>query len=109
MFDDGMLDVTQIDGESHYRFKPNTIVYAVPVDSDLGREIGKSKFGIVFHTTYDSLDSGASFGADVSGLKRVPGIWFDDAFFTDDTGTVTLTENEEEARHQLSCKSRSSQ
>ena len=95
MFDDGMLDVTEIDGEPHYRFKPNTIVYAVPVNSDLGREIGKSKFGIVFHTTYDSLDGGASFGADVSGLRRVPGIWFDDAFFTDDTGTVTLTTGEE--------------
>ena len=96
MFDDEMLDITQIDGEPHYRFKPNTIVYAVPVNSDLGREIGKSKFGIVFHTTYDSLDSGASFGADVSGLNRPPGIWFDDAFFTDDTGTVTLTEDEEQ-------------
>jgi hypothetical protein len=95
MFDDEMLDVVDIDGEPHYRFKPNTIVYAVPVNSDLGKEIGQSKFGIVFHTTYDSLDSGASFGADVSGLRRVPGIWFDDAFFTDDTGTVTLTENEE--------------
>ena len=95
MFDDEMLDITEIDGEPHYRFKPNTIVYAVPVDSDLGKEIGKSKFGIVFHTTYDSLDGGASFGADVSGLKRVPGIWFDDAFFTDDTGTVTLTFEEE--------------
>ena len=97
MFDDEMLDVVDIDGEPHYRFKPNTIVYAAPVDSDLGREIGRSKFGIVFHTTYDSLDSGASFGADVSGLKRVPGVWFDDAFFTDDTGTVTLTEDEEAA------------
>ena len=96
MFDDEMLDVTEINGEPHYRFKPNTIVYAVPVDSDLGREIGQSKFGIVFHTTYDSLDSGASFGADVSGLDRPPGIWFDDAFFTDDTGTVTLTAGEEE-------------
>tara|TARA_Y100000310_G_scaffold79089_1_gene75782 strand:- start:1350 stop:3821 length:2472 start_codon:yes stop_codon:yes gene_type:complete len=95
MFDDGMLDVVEIDGEPHYRFKPNTIIYAVPVDSELGKEVGKSKFGIVFHTTYDSLDSGASFGADVSQLNRVPGIWFDDAFFTDDTGTVTLTENEE--------------
>ena len=49
----------------------------------------------MFHTTYDSLDSGASFGADMSGLKNVPGIWYDDAFFTDDTGTVTLTEDEE--------------
>lgn len=96
MFDDEMLEIAEIDGEPHYRFKPNTIVYAVPVDSDLGREIGQSKFGIVFHTTYDSLDSGASFGADVSGLNRPPGIWFDDAFFTDDTGTVTLTAGEEE-------------
>ena len=96
MFDDEMLEVVEIDGEPHYRFKPNTIVYAVPVDSDLGREIGQSKFGIVFHTTYDSLDSGASFGADVSGLNRPPGIWFDVAFFTDDTGTVTLTAGEEE-------------
>jgi len=95
MFDDEMLDVTEIDGEPHYRFKPNTIVYAVPVNSDLGRQIGQSKFGIVFHTTYDSLDSGASFGADISQLKRVPGVWFDDAFFTDDTGTVTLTDQEE--------------
>tara|TARA_R110000824_G_scaffold73866_2_gene187980 strand:+ start:3553 stop:5697 length:2145 start_codon:yes stop_codon:yes gene_type:complete len=95
MFDDEMLDVINVDGEPHYRFKPNTLVYAVPVDSDLGKKIGRSKFGIVFHTTYDSLDSGASFGADVSGLNKVPGIWFDDAFFTDDTGTVTLTENEE--------------
>ena len=96
MFDDEMLSVTEVDGEPHYLFKPNTIVYAVPVDSALGKEIGNSKFGIVFHTTYDSLDGGASFGADVSGLKRVPGIWFDDAFFTDDTGTVTLTEDEEQ-------------
>jgi len=95
MFDDEMIDTVNIDGEPHYRFKPNTIVYAVPVNSELGQQIGQSKFGIVFHTTYDSLDSGASFGADVSNLKRVPGIWFDDAYFTDDTGTVTLTEEEE--------------
>jgi hypothetical protein len=94
MFDDEMLEVTEIDGEPHYRFKPNTIIYAVPVNSKLGEEIGKSKFGIVFHTSYDSLDSGASYGADVSKLGRPPGVWFDDAFFTDDTGHVTLTEEE---------------
>jgi len=95
MFDDEMLEIVDIDGEPHYRFKPNTIVYAVPVDSKLGQELGRSKFGIVFHTTYNSLESGASYGADVGGLNRPPGIWFDDAFFTDDTGIVTLTENEE--------------
>ena len=95
MFDDGMIRKTVIDGEPHYTFKPNTIVYAVPVDSDLGQQIEQAKFGIVFHTTYDSLDGGASFGADISGLRKAPGVWFDDAFFTDDTGTVTLTEDEE--------------
>ena len=95
MFDDEMIDTVEIDGEPHYRFKPNTIVYAVPVNSELGEQIGQSKFGIVFHTTYDSLDSGASFGADISGLRKSPGVWFDDAFFTDDTGVVTLTDDEE--------------
>jgi|TARA_B100000282_G_scaffold88509_1_gene61864 cytidyltransferase-like protein len=95
MFDDEMISTANIDGEPHYKFKPNTIVYAVPVDSDLGRQIEQAKFGIVFHTTYDSLDSGASFGADISGLRRAPGVWFDDAFFTDDTGIVTLTDDEE--------------
>jgi|TARA_R110000822_G_scaffold51338_14_gene133598 hypothetical protein len=95
MFDDDMISTVNIDGAPHYKFKPNTIVYAVPADSELGKQIEQSKFGIVFHTTYDSLDSGASFGADVSGLRRAPGIWFDDAFFTDDTGIVTLTDEEE--------------
>jgi len=95
MFDDEMIETVDIEGVPHYRFKPNTIVYAVPVNSHLGQQIEHSKFGIVFHTTYDSLDSGASFGADVSGLNRPNGVWFDDAFFTDDTGVVTLTEDEE--------------
>jgi len=96
MFDDGMLEIVDIDGEPHYRFKPNTIIYAVPVDSNLGQQIGNAKFGIVFHTTYNDLKSGASFGADVSQLKRRPDVWFDDAFFKNDTGTVTLTDDDEE-------------
>ena len=96
MFDDGMLEVIDIDGEPHFRFKPNTIVYAVPVNSKLGKQIKNAKFGIVFHTTYNDLKSGASFGADVSRLKRRPDVWFDDAFFKNDTGTVTLTDDDEE-------------
>jgi hypothetical protein len=106
MFDDTMLSTVNIDGEPHYRFKPNTIIYTVPVDSKLGREIGRSKFGIVFHTTYGGVDEKGrpidiSYGADVSSLNRPPGIWFDDAFFDDDTGTVTLTDEEESAVRSL--------
>lgn len=95
MFDDGMVSTIEVDGEPHYRFKPNTITYTVPVNSDLGREIGESKFGIIFHTTYNDLDGNASFGADISGLRKTPGVWFDDAYFDDNTGVVTLTEDEE--------------
>ena len=95
MFDDEMVSTIEVDGEPHYRFKPNTITYTVPVNSDLGREIGESKFGIIFHTTYNDLDGNASFGADISGLRKTPGVWFDDAYFDDNTGVVTLTEDEE--------------
>jgi hypothetical protein len=100
MFDDEMIKTIDVDGEPHYAFKPNTITYAAPVDSKIGKEIGASNFGIVFHTTYSDADekgrpTDVKLGADVSGLNRVPGIWFDDARFTDDTGTVTLTEDEE--------------
>ena len=41
MFTDD-LEPQTIDGTKYYTFQPNTIVYAVPVDSDLGR-IMKSK------------------------------------------------------------------
>ena len=41
-----------IDGEEFLTFKPNTIVYAIPKNSDLAKEISSSKMGIVFHTKY---------------------------------------------------------
>ena len=91
MFDDSMVKSTNIDGKPHLQFRPNTITYAVESDSDIGREVKAAKIGIVFHTTYQSLSSGASFGADVSGLKKNPNVWFDDAFFKDTTGVVNLT------------------
>jgi hypothetical protein len=89
-----MVKSKNIDGKPHLSFRPNTITYAVESDSELGKQIGSAKFGIVFHTTYKSLDSGAQFGADVSGLRKNPNVWFDDAFFKDTTGTVTLTTDE---------------
>ncbi len=94
MFDKSILKSTNIDGKKHYSFRPNTITYAVDADSELGNQVASAKLGIVFHTTYRSLDSGASFGADVSGLKRNSNVWFDDAFFKDTTGVVTLTASE---------------
>jgi hypothetical protein len=94
MFDKESVKTQSIDGKPHYVFKPNTITYAVDADSELGKQIARSKIGIVFHTTYKDLQSGASYGADVSGLRENPNVWFDDAFFKDTTGTVLLTNDE---------------
>ena len=54
-----------IGGDTCIAFQPNTIVYAVPKDSDIGQKIDEAKFGIVFHTQYSgrTLDTmSASFG-----------------------------------------------
>ena len=59
------LKAINIDGEKMVSFTPNTITYAVPIKSDLGRRIIKAKMGIVFHTQYSgkSMDRlSASFG-----------------------------------------------
>ena len=42
MFTDD-IETTKIDGKSYYSFQPNTIVYAAPVDSNLGKLIKKAK------------------------------------------------------------------
>ena len=49
-------------------FTPNTITYAIPVDSDMGKKVMRSKIGIVFHTTYSGpsiSEMSTSFGVDV--------------------------------------------
>jgi len=59
------LKTINIDGEKMLSFTPNTITYAVPVDSDIGKKIARAKMGIVFHTQYTgkTMDNlSASFG-----------------------------------------------
>ena len=96
MFTDD-IEKTKIEGVVYYTFQPNTIVYAVPVDSDLGKVMNKAKIGVVWHTTYtgDTLqDMKASFGADVSKLTTSPSVWMDDATYKDVSGRATFTEKE---------------
>ena len=98
MFTD--LETDTIDGIKYYTFQPNTIVYAVPVDSDFGRIIKNSKIGVVWHTTYegDELQSmKAKFGADISKMNKTSTVWMDDATYKDVAGKATMTEAETEA------------
>ena len=98
MFTDD-VETTKIDGDSSYIFQPNTIVYAVPVNSDLGKQIKSAKIGIVWHTTYtgnELQDMKASFGVNITGLKKVSSVWMDDATYKDTSGTSTFTSGETE-------------
>ena len=64
-----------IGGDTCIAFQPNTIVYAVPKDSDIGQKINEAKFGIVFHTQYNgrTMDTmSASFGGiNIQGNSNV--------------------------------------
>ena len=86
-----------IDGKSYITFQPNTILYAVDVDSQLGKVIANSKMGIVFHTTYEGSTIeglGASFGANISKLGSSNDVWMDDATYKDVSGNSTMTAKE---------------
>ena len=94
MFTDDVKE-KDIDGESHYVFTPNTIMYAVPVDSKIGQEINRAKVGIVWHTTYkgDSIENlKASFGAKIPGKSST--VWQDDATYKDVSGKANFTAKE---------------
>ena len=89
-----------IEGVSYYTFQPNTIVYAVPVDSDLGRVMNKANIGVVWHTTYtgSSLpEMKASFGVDISKLSKPTSVWMDDATYKDVSGHATFPQKETDA------------
>jgi len=98
MFTDDVESET-IDGTKYYTFQPNTIVYAVPTDSALGKTINKAKVGIVWHTTYTGAalqDMKASFGANISSLNKPATVWMDDATYKDVAGKATFTTTEAE-------------
>ena len=87
----------KIDGKSFVTFQPNTIMYAVNVESDLGKKIANSKMGIVFHTTYSGgtiEDLSASFGANISKLGNSSDVWIDDATYKDVSGKGSMTAKE---------------
>mgnify|MGYP006256974083 CR=1 FL=1 len=96
----GDLKTINYQGESYIAFKPNTITYAVPTNSELAQKIQQAEVGVVFHTSYsgDSLENmNASFDVDLSSLNKVDSVWYDDAYIKDFTGIVNLTTGEYQA------------
>ena len=97
MFTKKDVQTETIDGEKYYTFQPNTIVYAVPVNSKMGKEIKKANLGVVWHTTYKGNDfpsMRASFGVNITGLKKKSSVWYQSAEYRDITGKATLSATE---------------
>jgi hypothetical protein len=72
LFTDDLKTIT-INGEKMVSFTPNTITYAVPIDSGIGSRIAKAKMGIVFHTQYSGKNIkslSASFGTVTGSSNR---------------------------------------
>ena len=99
MFVPEMLEKVTIDGESYITFQPNTIVYAIPVKSQLAAKVLSSSMGIVWHTTYSGNtieDMKASFGVSAGAFQETGSVWQADASFKDQSGTATMTKRETE-------------
>ena len=84
-----------IGGDTCIAFQPNTIVYAVPKDTDIGQKIEEAKLGIVFHTSYSgrSLDTmTASFGN--IGVQGNTDVFVTSSDFKNASGEANMTSAE---------------
>ena len=97
MFTAPDLKTETIDGAKYITFHQNTIVYAVPADSDEAKKIKRAKLGIVFHTAYSGATfetMKASYGVDIAKFKSIPSLWAKSATLKDLSGTVTFTKKD---------------
>jgi len=99
LFTPGDIKSVSIRGENAIAFRPNTITYAVPENTDLAKKILQAKLGIIFHTTYTGrkmTDLKASFGVNVNRFTKTPSVFFDDASYKDASGVATFSATESE-------------
>ena len=74
LFTDSTRTRETVNGEDLYTFRPNTITYGIPLSHDIGKEIGRAKIGVVFHTHYtgDSLaEMQAKAGAPINTYNKI--------------------------------------
>ena len=100
IFTKSSVTVETIDGVTYYVFRPNTITYAVDVNSTLGNKIAAADFGIVLHTMYVGKGSLAAMSAKpitpaaFSTLRNISGLLVIDNTFDDLSGSITFTQGE---------------
>jgi hypothetical protein len=104
LYGPGDVQKTKIKGQNYITFHPNTIVYAVPDNTQMAKDIQSAQIGIVWHTTYkgstfESLK--ASYGVDVSKMKKSKNVWSQDAMLRDLTHLTMSKKDTEEVNGHL--------
>jgi hypothetical protein len=105
LFDSSDISTEKIKGNEYVTFHPNTIVYAIPANTDMAKTIKKAKVGIVWHTTYtgSSFETmKASYGVEVSKLKQSSAVWQQDAMLRDMTNFTMSSKDTDEVNSYLS-------
>jgi hypothetical protein len=100
LFAPGTVSTQTLDGKTYYTFQPNTLMYAVEIDSDMGARVASANFGIAIHTMYSGRGSVANLqtapiSASVfASLKRSSSVMVYDNTYPDVSGTATFTSQE---------------
>ena len=105
LFSKSDLRISKIKGKQYVTFHPNTIVYAIPNNTEMSKRIKKAKIGIVWHTTYtgNSFENmKASYGVNVSKLRQTSNVWSQDAMLRDMTNYTMTKKDTEEVNEYLS-------
>jgi len=94
-----------IAGKKYIVFHPNTIAYAIPAGTPAAMAVKQAKMGIVWHTTYNGSSfetMKASYGVNVSKLKKSKNVWSQDAMLRDLTRITMSAKDTEEVNKKLS-------
>jgi hypothetical protein len=96
LFTKGDVKTQTIDDQEYYTFTPNTITYAIPTNSNIGKRIARARLGIVFHTMYSGSSIKkltASFGS-LTGIPSISSVFVTDATYKDVAGSATFSNSE---------------
>ena len=99
LFTDEDVVTKTIDKERYYTATPNTLTYAWPADSDLGKAVNTAKVGAVFHTYYSGAgplnNMNAGFGVSQFNLKSTRNVFLASAPMDNISANSGLTAAEE--------------
>ena len=105
LFSSPDIKAQKIKGKNYVTFHPNTILYAVPNNTDMAKQIKAAKIGIVWHTTYNGSSfetMKASYGVDVSKFTKTRNVFYQDAMLSDMTNATLNKRDTDEVNGYLS-------